>query len=272
MKSKNGFLCWIRANRLRIFLGTFSISLLVCGYLYLSDKQHMKNPDDTTIPTISQLREGLQHAFEVNKRSGERWIAIDAAATAKRFFIGVGLGIVSSIILGLLMGCFKPIEAFFYPPMAMLAKIPPTAALAVFFVMVGTDLWMYVSMIAFGMLPSMSQSVFLAVKDVPDENLYKAETLGASRFALIWNIIFSQIRPRIIDAIRLQIGPAMVYLIAAEMICSDVGFGYRIRLQSRLLDMSVVYPYIAFLMVFGYAMDWILRYTIKFWCPWYTKK
>ncbi len=47
----------------------------------------------------------------------------------------------------------------------------------------------------------------------------------------------------------------MVYLIAAEMVVGDVGFGYRIRLQSKLLNMSVVYPYLAMLAAFGFGMD-----------------
>ena len=36
-------------------------------------------------------------------------------------------------------------------------------------------------------------------------------------------------------------------IVAAEMLVGDVGFGYRIRLQSKLLNMSVVYPYLALL-------------------------
>jgi ABC-type nitrate/sulfonate/bicarbonate transport system permease component len=63
----------------------------------------------------------------------------------------------------------------------------------------------------------------------------------------------------------------MVYLIAAEMVFGDVGFGYRIRLQSKLLDMSVVYPYLALLAIFGYLMDYTLR-RIELWlCPWHEQ-
>jgi NitT/TauT family transport system permease protein len=69
--------------------------------------------------------------------------------------------------------------------------------------------------------------------------------------------------------VRLVIGPAMVFLIAAEMLVGDVGFGYRIRLQSKLLNMGVVYPYLAVLAGFGFGMDSGLRWLQKKWCPWY---
>jgi NitT/TauT family transport system permease protein len=68
----------------------------------------------------------------------------------------------------------------------------------------------------------------------------------------------------------LVIGPAMVYLIAAEMVVGDVGFGYRIRLQSKLLNMSVVYPYLALLATFGFGMDYTLRWLQRKLCPWYA--
>jgi len=158
------------------------------------------------------------------------------------------------------------------PPMWLRAKTPPNSAFAVFFVLVGTDTEMYITMIAFGILPTLAQAVYLSVKDVHEESLFKAYTLGASQAELIWNIIVRAIMPKVIDVIRLQIGPAIVYLIAAEMVVGDVGFGYRIRLQSRLLNMNVVYPYLTLLAGFGFLMDYILRLIQRKGFPWYERK
>lgn len=207
----------------------------------------------------------------MNRRSGSRWIVDDAAATFGRLARGMAAGVVLAVLLGLAMGCFPVVEALFSPPLALLAQVPPTAALAVFFVLVGTDTNMYVAMIAFGLLPSLATGVHLAVRDVPEELLFKAYTIGASHAEVVWNIIFPIVLPRILDAVRLQIGPAMVYLIAAEMVCGDVGFGYRIRLQSRLLNMNVVYPYLALLALFGFAMNALLRALSRLLCPWHAK-
>jgi NitT/TauT family transport system permease protein len=248
-----------------------SVVVLVGLYTLISHLQHVRNPDDTTIPTWSQIREGVTTAFSVNPRSGERWIAVDSTATLKRLFLGLLAGVSGALLLGLLMGIHEGIEGFFAPPLSLLAKIPPTAALAVFFVLVGTHTEMYVAMIAFGILPSLAQSVYLSVKDVPDELLYKAYTLGASHAEVVWNVIIRHTLPRLIDAVRLQIGPAMVYLIAAEMVVGEEGFGYTIRMQSRLLNMNVVYPYLAFLAGFGFGMDFILRRLQSWLCPWYAE-
>ena len=253
-----------------IWLGIISLLVLFGGYTWLSYRQHQKNPDDTTIPTWGQLKQGVVQMVEVNKRSGERWVASDAKASALRFFLGLALGAGMALILGLMMGCFTPVEAFFQPPLSLLAQVPPTAALAVFFVLAGTGSEMYVAMIAFGILPALAQTVYLAVKEFPEELQYKTYTLGASHLEVIGSILLSQVLPKLIDALRLVIGPAMVYLIAAEMVVGDVGFGYRIRLQSKLLNMSVVYPYLALLAAFGFGMDYVLRLLQRKFCPWYA--
>ena len=252
-----------------IVLGALSLLLLLTAYTWLAHRQHRLNPGDTTIPTWKQLAAGVRVAVEVNPRSKDRWLVEDAKASGLRLFAGLGLGISGALVLGTLMGCFTPAEAFLQPPMSLLAKIPPTAALAVFFVLVGTDTTMYISMIAFGILPTLAISVYLAVKEFPEELQFKAYTLGATNTELICTIILRYVLPRLIDSVRLVIGPAMVFLIAAEMLVGDVGFGYRIRLQSKLLNMSVVYPYLAMLAAFGFGMDSGLSWLQGKCCPWY---
>ena len=156
------------------------------------------------------------------------------------------------------------------PPLSFLAKIPPTAMLAVFFVLVGTDFKMYVTMIAFGVLPTLAQTVYQSAKtDVPESLIYKAYTLGASHGEMIWNVIYKQILPRIIDAVRLQIGPAMVPLVAAEWMIAGQGFGYRLRLFYQRTDMTVVYLYLILLGAAGLAADYFLIWLRRKLCPWF---
>lgn len=255
-----------------VLLGLLSVVVLLLGYTWLSHRQHRQNPEDTTIPSWSQLAEGVKRACAVDRRERIRWIVADAKATGLRFFLGLLAGVAGAVVIGMLMGCFTPLEAFCYPPLSLLAKVPPTAAMAVFFVLVGTALNMYVAMIAFGVLPTLALTVFLAVKEFPEELQFKAYSLGASHTEVIVSIIFRQVVPKLLDGIRLMIGPALVYLIAAEMLVGDVGFGYRIRLQSKLLNMSVVYPYLALLAAFGFGMDYGLRGLRRWLCPWFEKQ
>ena len=258
-----------RISRARqIVLSALSVLLLVLGYTWISHRQHQVNPEDTTIPNWSQLAEGVVK-FTQPDRKGQRWLVEDSLATVKRLVAGISLGIVFGFMIGMSMGCVASLEAFLQPPISLLAKVPQTAALAVYFVFFGTGMEMYVAMISFGIIPTLAVTVYLAIKDIPSEMLDKAYTLGASHFEIAFEVVFNQVLPKFIDAVRLCIGPAIVFLIAAEMVVGDVGFGYRIRLQFKLTNMNVVYPYLVFLAFFGFLLDYMLRFLQAKICPWY---
>ncbi len=284
-------------RRWQILLGFSSLVVLALSYTYLSYRQHQINPRDTTIPTWTQLWGGLKRICTPNIKpprasendadsppaapTGLAWVVHavgstmlwqDASATFVRHFSGLAVGVLLSIVIGLAMGCYAPAEAFFLPPLSFLAKVPPTAIMAVFFVVVGLKFQMYVAMIAFGVLPTLAQAIYQAAKnDVPEELVFKAYTLGASHAELIWNVIYKQVLPRIIESVRLQVGPAMVYLIAAEMLVASAGFGYRIRMEQRLTHMDVVYVYLVILGLVGYLMDFSLSWLRQKLCPWFGK-
>lgn len=272
-----------------------SVLAMVAGYFALSHSRRTMNADGTTsanavLPDVAMLAHGVQRVLEpravfrdVVQQDGSTqreatksflgsWYWTDSVATWGRLFQGLALGIAIGVLVGMLMGCYTPIEAMLRLPIDFLAKIPPTAMLAIFFVVLGMGNAMFVGMIAFGILPTLIQSVYLgAKKDVPQELIDKARTLGASQPDILLSVILRQCLPTIIESARLCVGPAMVYLIAAEWLVTDVGFGYRLRMQSRLLDMSVVYIYLVVLGIAGYAIDVALRWLLHKVCPWWGK-
>ena len=253
-------------------LGLLSVLLLAAFYTYLSYRQHVVNPLDKTVPTWSQLWDGVVRACSPDVE-GEIWIWEDAKATSLRLLSGLFLASVIGVVLGLGMGCYAPVEAFFMPPLSFVAKIPPTAMVVIFLIMINEGLERFVAMLCFGLIPTLAQTVYAAVRDdVPDELLYKAHTLGASQAECIWDVIFKHILPKTLEAIRLLIGPAMVYIIAAEWMLADVGFGYRMKIIGRRLDMSVVFFYLVVLAMAGYLMDHAMIWLRRKLCPWYAER
>jgi NitT/TauT family transport system permease protein len=199
----------------------------------------------------------------------------DVTTTAYRFLWGLGLSIAIAVPLGLLMGCYSPVEAFFNPPLAFVAKIPATATYGVFLIVpfVGNSETMYTALILFGVLPALTQTVFLAAKDdVPEELLFKARTLGASQAACIWDVIFKMTVPKIIDAVRLAVGPALIFLYAVEMLQGEDGIGCRIRLAGKkgVPGAAEVYMYLFIAGVLALGLDLSLRGLLRLLCPWYS--
>jgi len=186
----------------------------------------------------------------------------------KRFALGMLVGISLAFVTGIAMGCFTPVEAFLLPPLSFLASIPPTAMMVVY--MLIFKLEPFVAVVGIGIFPVLAQAIYQAVKnDVPESSVSKAYTLGASNFEVIWEVVIPQIMPRIIDAIRLQIGPAMIFLIAVEWAIGSEGIGYRIRLDPKGGYYNLVYISLIVLGAFGMLMDWVMISFRRWWCPWF---
>ena len=96
-------------------------------------------------------------------------------------------------------------------------------------------------------------------REIPPELLIKAQTLGASTWTLILRVILPQLLPRLLIALRLVLGSAWLFLIAAEAIASTDGLGYRIFLMRRYLSMDVILPYVAWITFLAFFLDFLLR-------------
>lgn len=279
----------------------FSIGVLIVVYTLLSSAQHVKNPDDRTIPTWNQLLSGLfflleqpkeqeindKHDLlkavldgtdieveEKNQKLGflEKRILWEAStATLSRLFSGLAAGIFAGVLCGLIMGCFLQIDAALSPIMYFASRIIPTAAMPIFFKLTGIDYEMYVAMIVFGSMPIVTLTISKCVQEFPAELRNKAYTLGASHFEVITSAIFPYLLPKLIDLTVLMIGPALVYLIAAEQIVAGEGFGYRIRVLTKATRFEVVYPLIITLTIYASIITFGLHKLRKILCPWYKQ-
>jgi NitT/TauT family transport system permease protein len=104
-----------------------------------------------------------------------------------------------------------------------------------------------------------ARDLALRVGELPREQIIKAQTLGASTWQLILRVVLPQLWPRLIDAMRLSLGSAWLFLIAAEAIASTEGLGYRIFLVRRYLAMDVILPYVVWITSLAVLSDLALR-------------
>ena len=81
-------------------------------------------------------------------------------------------------------------------------------------------------------------------------------------------MVLPQLLPRLIDVVRLTLGAAWLFLIAAEAIASTEGLGYRIFLVRRYLAMDVILPYVVWITLLAVAMRLLLRMLRRSAFPW----
>jgi NitT/TauT family transport system permease protein len=246
--------------------------LLATGlYLWASDMRHRDNPNDKLLPTPAHMVDAVKRmAFQPDRRSGDYLMWRDTVASLTRLATGVLLAASVGLLLGLNMGLFPGMNGMFNPFITFFSMIPPLAVLPILFISFGVDELAKIMLIFIGLFPLITRDMLLSVRKLPHEQITKALTLGASQLELAYRIILPQVLPRLIEAVRLALGAAWLFLIAGEAIAADEGLGYRIFLVRRYMAMDIILPYVLWITFIGYSIDLMLRLLLQWAFPWYA--
>lgn len=240
-------------------LAALPFVLLVVLYLAASDARLSVNPDDKLLPAPAAFVDAMHRmAFVEDQRSGDLLFWKDTAASLKRLLTGLAIGAAIALAFGTLIGAIPYVRATLGPIVAVVALIPPLAVLPILFITLGLDELAKVALIVIGVAPVMTRDLAFRVAEIPEELILKAQTLGASTWQLLLRVVLPMLLPQLVRALRLALGPAWLFLIAAEAIASTEGLGYRIFLVRRFLAMDVILPYVAWITFLAFAMDWSL--------------
>lgn len=253
----------------RVLIGAIPIVILLIIYAVLSAARADANPNDKVLPTfIAMVRAAVRLFTEVDPRTGQITALADTAASLWRLAIGVGIATLSTLVLGIALGVVPLIRAALGPLVTVIAVIPPIAVLPILFIALGLGEASKIALIAIGIAPYMVRDLAGHVAGLPAEQFIKAQTLGANTWQLTLRVALPQALPRLIDSLRLSMGPAWVFLISAEAIASDVGLGYRIFLVRRYLSMDIILPYVAWISLLAILTDWMLLAASRRAFPW----
>ncbi|MET0657281.1 MAG: ABC transporter permease subunit [Steroidobacteraceae bacterium] len=252
-----------------IFLGVLPFILLLVAYVVGSEIRLDANPDDKLLPALTSLADTVHsYALEADRRSGEILWWLDTWASLRRIFIALVISASLGLAAGLAIGAVPYLRSLLAPFIAAISMIPPLAILPILFIVLGLGEVAKIALIVIGVTPIIVRDLALRAGELPNEQLIKAQTLGASSWLLTVRVILPQLWPRLIDAVRLQLGCAWLFLIAAEAIASTEGLGYRIFLVRRYLAMDVILPYVVWITLLAFAMDFGLRRLRAVLFPW----
>jgi len=243
-----------------LLLAMLPFILVLCVYLYHSHARLAENPGDKLLPAPQTIAATVHRfAFEEDERSGDYLWWTDTWASLERLFTALAISALIGLVLGVAIGVLPYLRATISPFVAALSLIPPLAILPILFIAVGLGELAKVILIIIGVAPVIVRDLAMRSAELPNEQIIKAQTLGASTWQLVVRVVLPQLWPRLIDALRLTLGSAWLFLIAAEAIASTEGLGYRIFLVRRYLAMDVILPYVAWITLLAFTMDWLLK-------------
>jgi NitT/TauT family transport system permease protein len=233
--------------------------LLIAAYAAGSAARLAENANDKLLPNLAGFADAINRlAFLPDARTGDYLLWSDTAASLIRLFAGLGISTVTALLIGMVIGMLPYLRALLAPFVAVISMVPPLALLPILFIVMGLGEASKIALIVIGIAPIMVRDLALKALELPREQIVKAETLGGSSWQIALRVVLPQILPRLITCVRLQLGPAWLFLIAAEAISSDSGLGYRIFLVRRYLSMDVIFPYVVWITLLAVVTSFVL--------------
>ena len=253
----------------RVILAALPFVLLVGVYFLGSSARLAIDPADKLMPGFASFYASMMRlGTTIDIATKQYLLWWDTWLSLQRLFLGLGISALIGLVLGILVGFVPYLRATFEPFFAAFSLIPPLAVLPILFILFGLGELSKIVLIVFGIAPFITRDVMLRVASLPTEQIIKAQTLGASTWQMITGVILPQVMPRLLDSVRLSLGAAWLFVIAAEAITAEGGLGYRIFLVRRYLAMDVILPYVAWITLLAFLMDYALRKIAAVAYPW----
>jgi NitT/TauT family transport system permease protein len=192
----------------------------------------------------------------------------DILITIWRVFGGFILAAAIGIPLGMAMGAYKPVEAFFEPFISFSRYLPASAFIPLLILWAGTGEAQKLLVIFVGSFFQIVLMVAIAVGSTRRDLVEAAYTLGASDRAIVTRVLLPASAPEIAEISRLVLGWAWTYVIVAELIGASSGIGHMIMDSQALLNTGQIIFGIVVIGVIGLISDFLFKGLNRRLFPW----
>src|SRR5882724_10567328 len=198
----------------------------------------------------------------------EQGFAHDIGMTVWRVLGGFVIAALVALPLGVAMGAYKPVEAFFEPFISFARYLPASAFIPLLILWAGIGEAQKVMVIFIGCFFQIVLMVAVTVGSTRRDLVEAAYTLGARAGGIVRRVLLPSSAPDIAEALRLVLGWAWTYVIVAELIGASSGIGHMITDSQALLDTGQIIFGIVVIGVIGLASDYVFKTLNHRLFPW----
>ncbi len=183
----------------------------------------------------------------------------DIGMTVWRVMGGFILAAAFAVPLGIAMGAWKPVEAFFEPFVSFCRYLPASAFIPLLILWAGVGEMQKLLLIFIGSFFQITLMVAVTVGGARKDLVEAAYTLGASNTGIVRRVLIPGAAPGIAETLRLVLGWAWTYVIVAELIGSSSGIGHMITDSQALLNTGQIIFGIIVIGLIGLISDFIFK-------------
>lgn len=243
-----------------------SVSLVLCLLLWQALAQFKINlgiVNFSNVPTPVEVVQAIIQFFQLPTALAH------LKASMLRVLIGFALAGVIGVALGLLIGQYKKMAAFFLTPLEVLRPIPAVAwiPLAILIFPSSEASMIYITFIG-ALFPILLNTIH-GVEAVDPRLIASAKSLGASEFAIVREVVIPGALPNITTGLSIGMGTCWFCLVTAEMISGQLGIGYFTWESFTLQNYSSIVVGMLLIGALGMLSSALVRWIGKKFTPWY---
>lgn len=190
-------------------------------------------------------------------KSGKLWD--DTLASSYRILIGFLIASAIAIPLGVVIGCYKVLDAAIEPLIDFVRYMPVVAFVPLTILWSGTGDLQKFLIIWIGTFFQQILMIQDNVKRVPWDFIDVGRTLEMPEWKILLKIVLPSAAQGIWDTLRITLGWAWTWLVVAELVSATSGLGYRITVAQRYFQTDTMIGYILVLGLFGLATDQLMK-------------
>ena len=194
--------------------------------------------------------------------------AHDIVMTVWRVLGGFVIAAAVALPLGVAMGAYKPVEAFFEPFVSFARYLPASAFIPLLILWAGIGETQKLAIIFIGSFFNLVLMIAVAVGNTRRDLVEAAYTLGVGDGGLIQRVLVPSAAPEIAEILRMVLGWAWTYVIVAELIGASSGIGHMITDSQALLATDQIIFGIIVIGLIGLASDLLFKAANRRLFPW----
>ena len=198
----------------------------------------------------------------------EQGFAKDIGMTVWRVVGGFAIAAALALPLGVLMGAYKPVEAFFEPFVSFARYLPASAFIPLLILWAGIGEAQKLSVIFIGSFFQLVLMIAVTVGNTRRDQVEAAYTLGCSDAGIVKRVLIRGAAPEIFEILRMVLGWAWTYVIVAELIGASSGIGHMITDSQALLATDQIIFGIIVIGLIGLASDMGFKAVNRAVFPW----
>ncbi|WP_428246509.1 ABC transporter permease [Ferrovibrio sp.] len=185
--------------------------------------------------------------------------AHDVGMTIWRVVGGFLIAAVIAVPLGISMGAYKPVEAFFEPFVSFARYLPASAFIPLLILWVGIGEAQKLTVIFLGCFFQLTLMITMIVAGTRRDLVEAAYTLGCKDTGVIRRVLLPGAAPEIAEALRQVLGLGWTYIIVAELIGASSGIGHMITDSQALMATDNIIAGIVVIGLVGLVTDLVFK-------------